>query len=446
MTRSRRNRTNEPVIAVADVDSLSHDGRGVAHVDGKAVFIDGALPGETVRYVEGRRRRSYSNGQLLEIISASPDRVDPPCEYFGICGGCVMQHLARDAQLKAKQQVLLDSFVHIANIHPEEIIPPIYGSPWDYRRKARLGVRHVPKKGGILVGFRERHKSYITALSECKVLTESVSKLLPDLQRLVASLSIKERIPQIEVAEGDNATALVFRHLEAFSESDLKLLTEFAQQHSIQLQLQPDNLQSIHSLSPEQVDELYYELIQYGIKIYFRSTDFIQVNADINQRMVAKAVELLDLNSSDCVLDLFCGVGNFSLAMARHASEVIGVEGDGQLVEQADINANRNCIKNCKFFPADLYAEDDNLFANVPLPKIDKVLIDPPRTGAIEVINRIPELNPRRMVYVSCNPATLARDSAIMVKHLGYRLIAAGIIDMFPNTAHVESIALFDAA
>ena len=428
------------------MESLSHDGRGVAHIDGKTIFIDRALPGERVRYVEGRRGRSYADGQILEIITASPDRVDPPCEYFGICGGCAMQHYGRDAQLEAKQQVLLDSFTHLGKIQPEQVLPPIYGSPWGYRRKARLGIRYVPKKGGILVGFRERQKSYITSLSACRILVEGVSKLLPDLHHLISALSIKEQVPQIEVAAADNQVALVFRHLQALSNKDLALLEEFATKNQLLVQLQPDNLKSIHALSPKQGEELYYNLEPYGIKVYFQSTDFIQVNAEINLRLVAKAIELMELNSNDCVLDLFCGVGNFSLAMAKHAGEVIGIEGESGLVDQAITNAKRNGIENCTFSRLDLYNEGSEALSNLFDKKIDQVLLDPPRTGAIEVIKRMSELNPRRIVYVSCNPATLARDSEILVNTHGYRLASAGIVDMFPNTAHVESIAVFDAS
>lgn len=445
MSRSRNNRSKNTAPLLADVESLSHDGRGVARIDGKAVFINGALPGEQVRIAQRQRRRSYSTGELLEVLKPSPHRVDPPCEYFGVCGGCAMQHLARDEQLKSKQQVLMDSFTHIGKIEPEEILQPIYGSAWNYRRKARLGIRYVPKKGGVLVGFRERHNSYITSLSECKILVESVSSLLPKLHQLVESLSIKERVPQIEVAQGDNVTALVFRHLEPLSNNDLRLLTEFAKNNDILLQLQPDNLQSIHSLYPEKMNELFYELAPYGIKIYFRSSDFIQINAETNQLTVAKAIELLELDDKDRVLDLFCGVGNFSLTVAKLAGEVVGIEGDSSLVDQARVNAQRNGITNCTFACANLYTEDTESLVNVLNHKFDKVLLDPPRTGAIEIVKKIPEYNPKKILYVSCNPATLARDSEVLVKQHGYRLVCAGIIDMFPNTAHVESIALFIA-
>jgi len=430
-----------PTVAETRVTGLGHDGRGVGRHDGRAVFIDGALPGELVRYRPGKLRRKVLNAALETVVEGSPDRVEPPCPYFGTCGGCALQHLDYGAQVAHKHQQLVDSFERIAKVEPERYLDPLPSAPWHYRRKARLGIRYVPKKGGVLVGFRERHKSYITALDACLVLDETLSALLPGLHELVAGLSCYDRIPQIEIAAGDNAAALVFRHLEALTEADHERLAAFAADNDVQVLLQPGGLDTVHPLWPPRPDALYYEL-DNGIRIRFEPTDFIQVNGEQNRRLVDQALALLEPDPGDRVLDLFCGVGNFSLPLARQTAHVTGVEGERRLVRRAADNAAGNEIDNVDFRAADLYAEA--LTGSWVEPSYNKLLLDPPRSGAMEVMKLMPDLAPDRVVYVSCNPATLARDAEMLVRKHGYRLRRAGIVDMFPHTAHVESMALFE--
>ncbi len=432
------------VLQDAEITGLSHDGRGVARVDGKVVFVDNALPGERVRFLPGRRQRSYATGTTIEIVRSSPDRLAPRCPYFGVCGGCALQHLAPAAQLRAKHQQLVDSLTRIGKVTPASYLQPLSGPQWGYRRKARLGVRHVPKKGGVLVGFRERHRSYVTPLATCDVLHPQIADRLPDLRELIASMSCYQRIPQIEVAVGDNATAMVLRHLVELTEADRDLLRAFAQRHESQVFVQPGGPNSIEPVWPTQPDELYYGLPRFDLTLAFAATDFIQVNGALNQRLVETAVSLLDPDPSETVLDLFCGLGNFTLPLARRAAAVTGVEGDHALVRRGQANALRNAVGNVDFEFADL--DDADVDAGWLRRGYDKVLLDPPRSGAIEMIKRLPALRPSRVVYVSCNPATLARDAEVMVHRNGYKLSAAGIVDMFPHTAHVESIAVFDRA
>jgi 23S rRNA (uracil1939-C5)-methyltransferase len=425
----------------AEVTGLSHDGRGVGRVDGQVVFIDNALPGETVRFRAGKKRRKVLQGTLVEILDPSPDRVEPPCPYFGTCGGCALQHLDHQAQLEHKHRQLVDNLARMAKIEPEEYMAPVAAAPWHYRRKARLGIRYVPKKGGVLVGFRERHKSYITSLDACLVLDRRLSDLLPALHELVADLSCFDRIPQIEVAAADNAAALVFRHLEPFTDADRERLIRFGRDNDVQILLQPGGLDSIHPIHPEDPEPLYYD-IDGDVRIRFEPTDFIQVNGDQNRRLVDLALTLLEPGPADRVLDLFCGLGNFTLPIARRAGHVTGIEGEKRLVQRATDNAELNGLDNVEFQTADLYTED--LAGSWIDPSFNKLLLDPPRSGAIEIMKRIPDIAPQRIVYISCNPATLARDAELLVRKHGYHLRRAGIIDMFPHTAHVESIALFE--
>ena len=429
-------------ILQAEIESLSHDGRGVARVDGKVFFIEGGLQGELVRFRRGRRKRSFETGRVTEILRGSPHRASPPCHYFGVCGGCALQHLDPIMQVAAKQRQLMDNFHRIARISPDTWLEPLTGPTRGYRRKARLGIRFVPKKGGVLIGFRERNKSYITPLDYCYVLDSRVSDLLPALKLVVENLSCFDRVPQIEVAVGENAVSLVFRHLEEFTEEDLGALRRFADQHDVQVFLQPGGLDSIYPLSPVTPKPLFYNLPRHDVRIQFESTDFIQVNADLNRALVDLVVDRVDPGPNETVLDLFCGLGNFTLPLARRARAILGVEGEPVLVDRARENGRNNDISNAEFYVADLFAEDpegawlDSTY--------DKILLDPPRSGAMEVIKRMERLDPRRVVYVSCNPATLARDAEFMVHDLEFRLTAAGVIDMFPHTNHVESIAVFD--
>jgi 23S rRNA (uracil1939-C5)-methyltransferase len=431
--------------AQAHVESLNHEGQGVAHVEGKAVFIQDALPGEDVIFRYHNKRKSYDTGGLLEVIKPSPDRVTPRCRHFGVCGGCSLQHLRPEAQIEAKQRVLLDALTHIGKLAPKEVLPPISGPAWGYRRKARLGARLVPKKGGVLVGFREKRSSYITSLEQCETLHPRIGGLLPALRALIAGLSIADRVPQIEVAVGDTEAALVFRHLESLTEQDTEALVAFGQAHTVQVYLQPGGPATVYPLWPASPASLAYTLAPYGLELFFGPTDFIQVNAAVNEQMIARALALLDPQPHERVLDLFCGLGNFTLPLARYAGHVVGVEADAQLLDKARANALHNRLTNVEFQQADLYEQGEG-FAGFDFERehFDKWLLDPPRTGALDIVKRLPEDGPQRIVYASCYPGTLARDAAVLVHVKGYELVSAGVMDMFPHTSHVESVALFE--
>lgn len=428
--------------AVTRIESLTHEGWGVGRIDGKAVFIEGALPGEEVRFRYLTRRKTYDTGRLVEIITPSPDRRVPPCPHFGVCGGCSLQHLAPAAQLLAKQTILLETLARIGKLAPDEVFAPIAGPAWHYRRKARLGVRVVEKKGGVIVGFRERRHSFITPLASCETLEARVGALLPALRELITGLSRPDRLPQIEVAGGDSELALVFRHLEPLTDADIARLRSFGEAHRVQIHLQPKGPDSIHLLWPEAAAPLHYDLPAFDVRLEFGPSDFTQVNAATNRALVERAVNLLDPQAHERVLDLFCGLGNFSLPLARRAAYVLAVEGDAALVEKGQRNAALNDIRNVEFAQADLYSEA------APFPwdyrQFDKLLLDPPRSGAMQAVKALPADGPRRIVYISCFPATLARDGEYLVHVLGYRLLGAGVTDMFPQTSHVESIALFE--
>ena len=432
-------------VYTACIESLTHEGHGVAHVDGKAVFIEGALPGETVLYRMLNRGKTFDLGRMTEIVEASPDRVTPRCPYFGVCGGCSLQHLRAEAQLPAKQKILHDNLTRIGKVESDSWLPALDGPHWGYRRKARLGAHVVKKKGGVIVGFREKRSAYITPLASCEVLHPRVSALLPALRDLIATLSTPNRVPQIEVAVGDNATAFVFRHLVPLTADDDARLADFGRQHDIQIFRQPGRPDQLVPVWPQSPAPLVYRLPEANVELEFAPADFIQVNAELNQRMVTRALELLDPRPGESVLDLFCGLGNFSLPLARHAGRVLGIEADAMLIEKAQHNARHNRLPNAEFRLANLYSPE------TPDPwgaeRFDKWLLDPPRTGAMEVVKRLPaEGGPRRLLYVSCNPGTLARDSEVLVHTKGYRLAAAGVMDMFPQTSHVEAMALFERA
>lgn len=429
----------------AVIESLDHEGRGVCHVEGKAVFVDGALPGECVEYSVYRRKPSYERAQVSRIIRASAQRVTPRCAYFGTCGGCSMQHFDAIAQAATKQRVLEDALAHVGKLRAEMIYPPVYGPSWAYRDRARIGVRLVPKKGGVLVGFHERRSSYIADMLSCEVLPRHVSNLLPRLRRLVESLSIPDRLPQIEIAVGDAATVLVFRHLLELDAADLTRLRRFSDEHGVQVWLQPKGPETAHRLHPDDAPPLSYTIPEFDLRMYFHPTDFTQVNVHINRLLIRRAMHLLAPAKGERIADLFCGLGNFSLPIARSGADVVGVEGSEGLVERARSNARANrLVERSRFLAANLFeATEDSLAALGPL---DKVLIDPPREGAIAVVKALGNEPPGRIVYVSCNPATLARDAAVLVHEKGYRLRGAGIANMFPQTSHVESIALFERA
>lgn len=437
--RKRRRLPEEPVELT--VTSLSHDGRGVAHRDGKAVFVHGALPGECVRARLIARYRKYEIAIVTEVLAPASERVSARCAHFDRCGGCSLQHMAPGAQIAAKQQNLFDQLLRIGKVEPQWSFEPLTAQVWGYRRKARLGVRNVARKGRVLVGFREQNSNFIAELSRCEVLDPRIGAHLLELSSLIGQLSLVDRIPQIEVAVGDHAAALVFRNLDQPTAEDCDRLKAFGQQHDLQIYLQPGGPDLLVPLWPEQ-PELDYQLPDHDVRLRFLPTDFTQVNAGINRLMVDRALELLAPAKAHRVLDLFCGLGNFTLPLARRAARVVGVEGDAGLIERARGNAAINRIDNAEFHAADLTGALDNAaWLQAPY---DRLLIDPPRTGALEVLHHIPRIAASRIVYVSCNPATLARDAGELVHRYGYRLSGAGVMDMFPHTGHVESIAVFD--
>ena len=416
------------------------EGRGVARrPDGKVVFVDGALPHEEATVETRQRKPAFDLARATSILDASPGRVVPACPHFGVCGGCSLQHADMRTQMAAKQRGLEESFVRIGKVQPEAMLPILYGPEWGYRHRARLSVRRVPKKGGVLVGFREKRSTYVTDMRECRVLPPAVSRLIPALKDLIESLSINDRVPQVEVAVGDADTVLVFRNLLPFNDPDLSRLREFEKKNRIHVWIQPGGPDTARPLEGEH--DLYYELPEFGVRLDFRPTEFTQVNAAVNRALVSRAVRLLDPQPGERIADLFCGLGNFTLPIARRGARVIGFEGSKLLIERARQNALANGLV-AQFEVADLFKGDINAFG-----PFDKLLIDPPREGAVEVAKALPEGEgawPRRIVYVSCDPGTLARDAGVLVNVKGFRLAAAGVVNMFPHTAHVESIALFE--
>ncbi len=427
----------------ASIESMTHDGKGIAAISGKKVFVVGALQGEEVRFRRRKKRRNFDEAELLEVLSASPKRIEPRCEVYGVCGGCSLQHVGDAEQRQIKQQALQDSLERIGKVKPRRWLSPIHESSWNYRRRARLAVKDVAGKGRVLVGFRERHAPFLTDMRRCEVLAGPIDDLLEPLSELIGSLSLRRRLPQIEVAVAENATSLVFRVLDSPTDSDLECFTAFGEEHDIRSYLQtggPDSISLVHPQGP--LPLLNYSLPEFDIVIEFEATDFIQVNAAINRRMVSTALELLDPGPDDRVLDLYCGIGNFSLPLARRCSQVLGVDGEQSLVARAKANAQRNEIVNCDFRVADLSRIEGT--ESWLRDGWTGLLLDPARSGALEVVRHIERIGPTRIVYVSCHPATLARDLDALVTEHGYRLEAAGIIDMFPHTGHVESIALLE--
>ena len=432
-------RKEAPIIET-DVLDLSHDGRGVARHEGKVVFVDGGLPGERIRARLRRRARDFDEAELLGLLTPAPERVEPRCGHFGMCGGCVLQHCAPDAQIAAKQKQLLENFKRIAGMAPQRLLPPLTANVWGYRRKARLSVKHVTKKGRVLVGFRERNPRFIADIRRCEVLDPRVGAKIERIGDLIATLHAKDSIAQIEVAAGEGMPALVFRHLQPLNDEDLDRLRDFGNAEHFAIYLQPGGIDSVHLLWPH-THELMFSLPARKLRYRFAPLDFVQVNAGINAAMIEHTSALLDLNTNDCVLDLFCGLGNFSLPMAQQAGRVVGVEGDAGLVQRARDNAEMNGLNNVEFHAADLAQNLSGL--GWAREAYTAVLIDPPRTGAQAVLEQLRFPQARRLVYVSCHPGSLARDARILVDSHGYQLKAAGVMDMFPHTAHVESIALF---
>ncbi len=421
--------------------ALAHDGRGVARLDGKAVFVEGALPGERVRLRIYKRRRHLDEAGLVEVLTASPARVTPRCAHFGICGGCSLQHLAAAAQLAAKQQQLLDNLQRIGGVVPERIIEPLRGPAWGYRRRARLGVKYVHKKGRVLAGFREREKPYLADIERCEILLEPLARLPQDLAALTETLSIRDRLPQVEVAAGDGATALVFRVMQEPNQDDCARLLKFGAEHGLQIFLQSGGLDTVKALRSD-YPPLHYAVDAGRVIIEFGPVDFVQVNRDINLAMVDAAMAMLGPTGDDAVLDLFCGLGNFTLPLARRARSVTGVEGDASLVSKARANAVCNGLNNAGFAVENLF--EPQTFGAWANERFDLVLLDPPRAGAAALVARMSDWRPRRVVYISCHPGSLARDAGTLVGNLGFRLSGAGVMDMFPHTTHVESIAVFE--
>jgi 23S rRNA (uracil1939-C5)-methyltransferase len=427
-------------VVTATIVDLTHDGQGVADIDGRRVFVPDALPGERVEIRLRKRRRKLQEADLVAVLESSPSRVAPGCEYFGRCGGCALQHLAHPAQVEFKQSAVVQALARIAHTEPEEWLPPVVGKPWQYRRRARLGVKYVSGKDRVLVGFRERAGPYITDMQRCPVLMPPLDNLLGELAELIAGSSVRERVPQIEAAVADDATALVLRVLEAPSAADEDAFRAFGARHNIDIYLQRGGPGTVTPLGV--VRTLSYKQEAFGLTLQFLPTDFVQVNPEVNAELVATALRLAAVERTDRVLDLYCGLGNFSLPLAQRAGELLGVEGEAGLVARAVRNAAANGIGNARFLTADLMASDWSFFRE----PWDVVVLDPPRTGAEAPIAEMHRSMPRRIVYVSCHPATLARDARVLVADLGYRLRTARVFDMFPHTHHIEALAMFERA
>jgi 23S rRNA (uracil1939-C5)-methyltransferase len=432
-------------IETGVVSDLTHDAEGVVRAvedGGKIAFVAGALPGERIRFRRRGFHKSHDEAELIEILEASPHRVTPRCAHFGVCGGCALQHLDPAAQIEAKQKELASNLERIGNVSPAEWLPPLLGPHWNYRRRARLSSRFVTKKDRSLVGFREKQGKYVADVQRCEVLAEPVASLVGALADLLTGMVRRSSIPQIEVALSDGERVLVIRVLDALPETDLDKLRQFEREKGLRILLQPGGLDTIAPLTPGPVD-LHYRIEEFDVKLEFGPTDFVQVNAAINQAMVARAIELLEIGGADRVLDLYCGLGNFTLPMARRAASVVGVEGEAGLIARARANARLNGIGNAEFVVADLSVAPD-----IAIPWMrggfDKVLLDPPRVGAVKVLSAVAHLAPHRVVYISCHTGSLARDLGVLTHELGFRLRAAGVLDMFPHTTHVESIAVLD--
>ena len=435
------------------VESLDLEAQGVAHnAEGKVVFIEGALPGEEVQVSVQRRKNNWEQATVTAMRRESSQRVVPACRHFGVCGGCKMQHFHVGAQVATKQRALEDALWHLGKVKPEQVLRPIEGPAWGYRYRARLSVRHVVKKGRVLVGFHERKSSYVADMDSCEVLPQHLSALLVPLRELLTGMDQRDRLPQIEVAVGDEVTALVLRHLEPLSEGDLARLREFGARHGIQWWLQPKGPDTVHRLD-EGGPQLAYTLPDFGVTMPFKPTDFTQVNHQINRVLVSRALRLLDTQPGERVIDWFCGLGNFTLPIATQAREVLGIEGSETLVARSRENAALNGLAGkTRFVARNLFEVTAQELADHG--RADKWLVDPPREGAFALAKALADIAadstlapgyepPGRIVYVSCNPATLARDAGLLVHQAGYRCVAAGAINMFPHTAHVESMAVF---
>lgn len=444
MNRRRQQKKPPSTPQFAQIDNFSHDGRGIARINGKATFIQGALPGEQVVFQYTRVKKDFAEGRVLEIIDPSTHRVVPLCPHYIQCGGCSLQHLSVENQIDVKQTLLIDLLQRIGHSQPETILPPLISKSWHYRHKARLSVRYVEKKHATMVGFREKNNpTYVADITQCAILHKQIDANIIKLRALIDSFTSPQVIAQVEVAAGEDKIAFIFRNLSSLTTQDEEKLRQFGQQTGFALYLQPGGVQTARLFYPPGAKEfLTYTLSAENIHFKFHPTDFTQVNFALNQLMVARALELMALEAEDTVLDLFCGLGNFSLPMARYCKQVVGFEGSEPMVKRAIMNADDNGLSNTQFYCANLEQED--ALKHLANQHFSKILIDPPRSGAMALIKQINQFNPQKIVYVSCNPATLARDSDILVNQYHYHLKAVGVMDMFPHTAHVESIALFE--
>jgi 23S rRNA (uracil1939-C5)-methyltransferase len=425
------------------ITSLDQEGRGVARIEGKVIFIEGALTGEVVSYSSYRKKPSFEQAQVTQIYKSSAMRVQPKCTHFGVCGGCSMQHLDARAQVAVKQRILEDSLWHIGKVKAETILRPIYGQAWGYRERARLSVKYVIKKDKMLVGFHEKRSSFVADMQSCEILAPKIARLLPLLAELINGLSIRDRLPQIEVAVGEHVDVLVLRVMDTPSSADEAALRAFADKHDIQFWLQSKGYDTIAPFHPLDAPALSYSLPEFGITMPFAPSEFTQVNSALNRVMISRAMRLLDPQPGERIADFFCGLGNFTLPIARSGAQVLGIEGSAALVERAKQNALTNGLADkAKFAEMNLFAMDEEAYTK--LGRFDKLLIDPPRDGALELVKSLGGENaPCRIVYVSCSPGTLARDAAELVQR-GYVLRSAGVMNMFPHTSHVESIAVFE--
>ena len=433
------------------IESIDFEGKGVAKVDGKTVFVKGALPQEEVIIEIVRRKANFDTAKLIEIITPSPKRVTPDCPNFTLCGGCSLQHIEFKTQVEYKQQTLMENLQHIGNVTlgRDKFLSPLYGKPWEYRQRARLSAKNVDKKGGLLVGFRENGAPYVVDMNECLVLPKHISNLIPLMRQEFVKLSIKTKLPQIEVAVGDRISVLVLRNMEEITAADEEILINFVDKYStnenpLQIWLQPKGPETCYPFYPLDAPQLSYSLADFGIEMPYYPSEFTQVNTELNNKMVNLALELLAPQAHELIADFFCGIGNFTLPIAKTARQVIGVEGSDQLVKRARQNAlSNNLGENVSYQVCNLFKIDSEWLSS--LGKLDKWLIDPPRDGAYELVKSITkETAPMRIVYVSCNPSTLARDAGVLVNDHGYKLVKCGVMNMFPHTTHVESIALFE--
>jgi len=442
MKRRRQKLPATPVTAT--IEKFSHDGRGIARINGKATFIQGGLPMETITFKYTRLARDFDEGKVLSIIEPSPHRVEPHCQHYAFCGGCSLQHLDEQTQIHEKQTLLLDSLARLGHCQPEVVLEPLTSNHLHYRNKARLSVRYLEKKQVAVLGFREKNNpAFITEMKHCSILNARFNAEIDNLRDLIGALDDPSTIAQVELAAGDDDIALIFRNLTKLSVRDEEKITQFAQAANFRIFLQPGGADSVYLLYPREAgDFLTYDLPAEQITFQFHPTDFTQVNAGLNQLMVQRAINLLALRAEDVVLDLFCGLGNFSLPMAKYCSHVVGVEGSDAMVNRAQMNAAANALSNTEFLCANL--DSETALIALESYQFNKVLLDPPRAGALELVKQMDKINPQRIVYVSCNPATLARDADILVNQHGYRMLSAGVMDMFPHTSHVESIALFE--